>query len=475
MKKSIVRITCFLLILGSILGYVNKIFKVKYGDGIYGVTKFYELEKNTVDVLFLGSSHAFENFNTGTLWDEYGMASYILAGSVQPMWNTYHYLKEALKTQRPELIVLEGYMTRYEEEFADDSRIIKNNYGLHWSKNKIESLKISIPKDRWEEFFLEYTQYHTRYRELNVTDFLRNQNNKMYDDWKGFGCNMATMPMESIDVSGIENRLELNEKTEKYYRLTIELAQEFDIPIVVIISPYPDIDDCDQQKFNTAGDIAAEYGVPFLNCNLELDEIGIDYSTDAADASHLNYKGNQIYSKFIGNYLKENFVISDRRNDSSYASWQRSAEYTAQMINNQEFLESRDISQILVKIENPNYWVFITIDGDCHTGDSNLQYLFYDLGIYEKETGGMWYKTKDEIMFVSEGSEEEKYIHTDKYDFCMRSIKYDDGKYKNSLIINKKQYLQVSNGVNIVVYDTVTEKIVDAIGIDMDDNYTLVR
>lgn len=110
MKKSVIRIGSFILILGVILGYVNKVFKVKYSDGIYSVTKFYELEDDTVDVLILGSSHAFENFNTGTLWDEYGMASYILAGSLQPMWNTYYYLKEALKTQTPELIVLEAFL-----------------------------------------------------------------------------------------------------------------------------------------------------------------------------------------------------------------------------------------------------------------------------------------------------------------------------------------------------------------------------
>ena len=36
---------------------------------------------SVVDALVLGSSHAFEDVNTGTLWGEYGMASYILAGS----------------------------------------------------------------------------------------------------------------------------------------------------------------------------------------------------------------------------------------------------------------------------------------------------------------------------------------------------------------------------------------------------------
>lgn len=153
MKKTVIRISCFLILLVTILNITNHTFKVKYGDGIYGCTKFYELEDNTVDVLFLGSSHAFEDFNTGVLWSDYGMAAYILAGSDQPLWNTYYYLKEALKTQKPELIVLEGYLTTYQREYIDDSRIIKNNFGLKWSGDKIDSIKASAPEERWGEFF----------------------------------------------------------------------------------------------------------------------------------------------------------------------------------------------------------------------------------------------------------------------------------------------------------------------------------
>ena len=88
MKKTVVRITGFLLILLMVLAGINRVFKMKYGDGIYSLTKFYEQKKDSVDVLVLGSSHAFENINTGTLWDEYGMASYVLGGSRQPSWNT---------------------------------------------------------------------------------------------------------------------------------------------------------------------------------------------------------------------------------------------------------------------------------------------------------------------------------------------------------------------------------------------------
>ena len=45
MKKTVVRITGFLLILLMVLAEINRVFKMKYGDGIYSLTKFYEQKK----------------------------------------------------------------------------------------------------------------------------------------------------------------------------------------------------------------------------------------------------------------------------------------------------------------------------------------------------------------------------------------------------------------------------------------------
>lgn len=475
MKKSVIRIGSFILILGVILGYVNKVFKVKYSDGIYSVTKFYELEDDTVDVLILGSSHAFENFNTGTLWDEYGMASYILAGSLQPMWNTYYYLMEALKTQTPELIVLEGYMTCWKYEYIDDSRIIKNTYGLKWSKDKADAIKISAPEERWSEFFFEYQQYHTRYTELVSGDFLKNQDYRLYDDWKGFGCNMDTTPLDSIDVSGVTERTELYEKTEKYYRKIMELAKEKNIPIVVVISPYAGITEEEQKIFNAAGYIAAEYDVPFVNCNLMINEMGIDYSTDSGDDSHLNYKGNQKFSRYIGSYLKNNYDISDRRRDDVCMSWQRSADYTRQMIADQELIECKDIDVISEKIHNKYYLLIISVDGNCNTSDKNVVEFLQGQGIYDEGSPGIWVIENDERIWSSGMDDAEKYIRTSSHDFCLRRSLNASGQSCNEIIVDKIQYQKVENGVNVLIYDTMTEKIADVFGINMDDDYNVIR
>ena len=288
--KNIFKMTGFCLLLVVILWKTDRIFEVKYGDGIYGMTKFYDLEDHTVDTLVLGSSHAFEDINTGVLWEDYGIAAYVLGGSIQPMWNTYYYLKEALKTQRPELIVLEAYCTMFDSDYIDDSRIIKNTFAMKWSKNKVDAMKTSVPQERWAEFLLSYIQYHTRYTELSKEDFLKNKGDVRYENWKGFGCNMATTAFPAPNVENVTERKPMSEKTEKYYRKTIELALKYNIPVLVALSPYAGISESEQAVFNTAGDIAKEYGVNFINYNLLYNDIGIDFSQDAADPGHLNYR-----------------------------------------------------------------------------------------------------------------------------------------------------------------------------------------
>lgn len=475
MKKTILRIVCFMLVLGATLYGVNRVFKVKYSDGIYSMTKFYELDKNSVDVLFLGSSHAFENFNTGTMWDEFGNASYILGGSFQPLWNTYYYLKEALKTQTPKVIVLEGYMTKLDEDYMDDSRIIKNNYGMHWSLNRLNSLKASAPRERWAEFMLANEQYHKRYTELSSGDFLKNQNYTLYDDWKGLGLNMATTPLEMIDVTTIDDRKELYGKTEKYYRMIIELAKSKDIPIVVVISPYAGITEERMQQFNKAYDIAKEYDVPYINYNLFIEDMGLEFLTDAADPAHLNYKGNQKFTAYFGRWLNSEFDIPDHRGDKDYESWQRNADYIREMIYNQQLLECYNTDTISLKLCNENYWVVISIDGSADVYNPVVSKFLNDMGIEGDEDGGMWLRENNGVIWASGSENSKQYIRSKSHDFCLERRPDENGFYANYVIMDRVSYKMVPDGINVVVFDSKTECMVDVFAFDKNCDYAIVR
>ena len=101
--KSALKVIFFVLVFIVLLLPVMDVLKFKQHDGTLPMRNYYDLPEDTVDVLFLGSSHVGVNVSPNILWDEYGIAAYNCWGAIQPVWNTYYYLKECLKTQKSSL------------------------------------------------------------------------------------------------------------------------------------------------------------------------------------------------------------------------------------------------------------------------------------------------------------------------------------------------------------------------------------
>lgn len=342
MKKSIIRITAFLCILTLALLLACKILKFKYSYSIQDIDNFYSLEDDTVDVLFIGTSHAYANINTGTLWDDYGMASCVLAGSEQAVWNTYYYLAEALKTQKPKLVVFEAFGCTLDYDYGSDARVIQNTYGLKWSKNKVDAIIASVPEDKRVDFLLSYARYHSRYAELTAEDFAWDINDAIEDEFMGYqllGNVAETVFSENINISTTSD---INAKAEQYLRMIIGLCQDNEIPMAIIVSPYAGVEIAEQEKYNQVAEIAAEYGIPYENFTDDVKAMGIDFSTDEADYSHFNYLGSPKYSTYLGSWLTNNFDIPNRAGTPGYERWEENSAaikaYQSQFANQEEQL-----------------------------------------------------------------------------------------------------------------------------------------
>lgn len=463
MKKFIKAIS-FLLILIIFLVNLNRVFKFKYGDGIYGLEKFYSLDAESVDLLVLGSSHAFEDINPAVLWMEQGIAAYDLCGSVQPMWNTYFYLKEALKTQKPKMIILEGYMLSFDENYSDDSRIIKNNYGLKNTKDKWDSLKVSCPKDNFYDFALEIGQYHNRYTDITKEDFLKNQGNPLFENWKGNGNNRVINSFDKPQVAQIEDALPLNSKTEKYYRAILQLANDNNIKIMVVVSPYPGITETNQKKYNMGKIIADEYKVPFYNFNNMYDEIDLDFSKDFADTDHLNNYGNYKFTKYLCEILQNEYAdyVIDRRNDSNYASWEKMSQfYQREEFNYNVMLNYNELNQYLGLLSDTNYLCVVLVNNSNEAYDNEISIFGENYNYYIYNKGKLL---------------------ADSYDKG-NTFSYSISKYNDiaidlencEIIYNRNDYKKVDNGINIFIYDYVTDTVVTAVGFDATQDLQIIK
>lgn len=480
MLKKFLKVISFFLAVLMIFAVANYALSFKYLDSTYKLDCFYELENNTVDVLVLGSSHAYQGFNTAVLWDEYGYPAFNLCGPAQPIWNTYYYLEEALKTQTPKAIILDTYMLYISSEYDESENAIKNTDGLKWSQTKIDAINASFnTEESGNQYFFSWLQYHSRYSDLSQNDFYLHMGNKaMYKNHKGFYCYFQTAKVNNTDHTTLEECSTLPEKGETYYRMIIELAQSKNISILITAIPF-NADSFNIKYINEAARIAKEYGVPFYNFLRESKEqLALDYDADFADNQHLNHLGNTKLTKFFGEILKNEYHLTDKRENEKYASWDADADVYNNQLQNHSVAGLNSLESYLQIFDNERYSVIITMACNDFNSLSDktknaTKSLFDRINIKKSDyiDGGMWIWENCEVTYYNDfrNNDFSKSVRLSKSDTAhvnTTAVQLDEETtmYRKNVYVNKSNKTKVTQGINILVYDTFTQSVVDAVG-----------
>lgn len=318
-KKNRIRIGFVLLFVVTIYFFSN-ILRVKSYHGINQIEGLYWQPEDTIDVVMMGSSHIHCNVNTALLWEEYGITAYDYSGAEQPLWMTYHYLKELYKYQNPKAVVLDLYApVRFKEDYQYDW-IAENIYGMRFSINKLNMLAVSVEPTRLFQYFPSFLVYHDRYDDLEKEDFEHFfWDGEEKEAFKGYTPYWNRKPQEIPEVSESETG-ELSAKSEKYLRKIIDFMERKEGELILIAAPYV-ITKEDQSAYNRITQIAKEEGVTFINYNDYYEEIGLDFEKDFNDESHLNYWGSCKFTGYLGEFLSSCDNIQDRRGQEGFESW----------------------------------------------------------------------------------------------------------------------------------------------------------
>ena len=122
------------------------------------------------DVIFIGDCEVYENFSPITLWEEYGITSYIRGSAQQLIWQSYYLLEETLKYETPDVVIFNVLSMQYNEPQKEAYNRMTIE-GMKWSLSKVNAIKASMTED---EKFLDYVfpilRYHSRWSELQSED-----------------------------------------------------------------------------------------------------------------------------------------------------------------------------------------------------------------------------------------------------------------------------------------------------------------
>ena len=144
MLKRILKITAFVLIFALAFLAVQRILMPKYvSEAVDGrlIAEYYDSSKNH-DIVFVGDCEVYENISPITLWEDYGIASYIRGSPQQLIWHSYYLMEETLRYEKPEAFVFNVLSMKYGEPQSEAYNRLALD-GMRWSASKVDAINAS--------------------------------------------------------------------------------------------------------------------------------------------------------------------------------------------------------------------------------------------------------------------------------------------------------------------------------------------
>ena len=316
MKKLsfIIRTLIFKVILSVLMSGYFYLIKPKFDADTWPTTTtvegFYELEENSIDVLFIGSSHAVSSFYPNILEENYGLKAYNIGTAQQSPVVSYYMLEEALRYQSPEYVVMDCFCCfpvadinplNQEESFSRSALDF-----MRWSPTKVGIVHdiCTLDPDQSEiSYYLPNIRYHSRWEDMSLSDLNRNRDNsRLGARALYYSSNIEFYGYDMYEGIPIWPMMPL---MEEYLNRIVDLCQENNIELILTMTPTIErnIEQCASFEL-----YAREHGLRYIDYNdrLELERIGYIFSLHCADTGHTNVRGAEIITNDIGRLITSN-------------------------------------------------------------------------------------------------------------------------------------------------------------------------
>lgn len=494
-KESIlnfIKAVIFLTILFLFFLFFTYLFR-NNGEGQRGnILGYYEEEENSLDVVFVGASNVVRYWNPMRAYEQYGFTSRNYA-TVSMRAVTYLYaLKDALRTQDPELVVMEARL--FTRDYSSKITVGAQNFfdSLDISPFRCKAIQYycDVLDLSWDEAVLLYFDliyYHDNYAALtnpvnwSLADNRLDKGSETAKFFKGYSLSSALYLFDDPSGNITDECGEVDSIAMELYVDIIEYCKSNDIPLMFVATPIVTTED-EEKRFNTLAQVAESYGVEFVNTNRFYEEMGLDFTQDFYDDHHVNILGADKFTDYFAAYLNETYDLPDHRGEDAYASWDvRYEEYLVEsdksrqsvldkIATNEEaweaeakMLHTKDPMEWLSLGEHSGITLFALAGEPCEYKPSAETKLILGMfGVPDSYlNGGASFKAiyNNELIYSNdEQSDKAGKVGTAEIRYTLST------KKAPSLVINKVEYYDVAKGdIQLVAFDNNKNEVVDVV------------
>lgn len=332
MKKRYFLLPAFLAFSLVLLYFLQLLVMPKYMDNTKEgalIGEYYENAGDN-DVVFIGDCEVYENFSPITLWEEYGITSYIRGSAQQLIWQSYYLMEETFRYETPKVIVFNVLSMKYDTPQSTGAQSQREAYnrmtldGMRWSPSKWNSIMASMTEEEREKeamysYLFPLLRYHDRWSSLNKDDFRYWLKKDTVSD-NGYLMQVGIKPLQDEHTERPLVDYNFGENSWYYLEKMTELCKKNGTQLVLIKAPALSPvwwDEWDAQ----IEEYAKENDLLYINMLNHQQEMGIDWSTDTYDTGlHLNVYGAEKAARWFGNILQKDCGVADRRDDAAVSA-----------------------------------------------------------------------------------------------------------------------------------------------------------
>ena len=490
LKKNIRLIKCvvFLLILALLVHSINTVLQPKYNysntpwPSTTTFNQFYQMKRNSIDVLFLGSSVCINNFSPMQLYRDYHIRSYNLGSQQQSLFASYYWLKEALRFHSPKAVVLD---TKFCVAFYDNTPfntteglMRKTLDPMRISPVKIEAVRELCTIDKSQSalsFFLKNIRYHGRWTSLSKSDF--DQKNDQYSKLMGYapGNSTATSfetftPSDPDAVASNMHGLAM-----EYLEKIADLCNEKGIQLILVnLAGNLTNDGIHNEFVRFAQDKNADY---YNFCETELyNQVGAVLPEESI-INHANFKGAAKMTDFMGRLLTSQYGIEGVEDPQ----WGDLLDVYSSGAAEELLLSSQDMVSYIQNLPHQCTVFIAAKDEASYALPPAVNEALQQKGLRTDWSESMFRQGYVAVLSPAGIYEESggRIIHRGMLHDCAKPFTVISAGYHNSpeasIMINGTEYSLNRRGLNIVVYSHLYEKVVDVVNFDTHTGAELYR